>query len=338
MIIDKDNIKILLILLVVGLGIGYAYINSDLKINGTAQINHANWDVHWANVQVKSGSVSAATPTITNQTTVNYSVTLTNPGDYYEFTVDAVNGGEIDAMIDTISSKLNGTKITTLPEYLSYSVVYADDEELEENHQLLANTTEKYKVSISYRDDINASQLPTTNQTLNLSFTVVYRQATENAISKPVFLYRGNVHTSNLGDTVSDGDYDEYSDLVDNENVFIRQKVDSNGVIVKTDLGFVYNDNIYYLNGGGATYNQGNDSYADDSQYYENNKKILKNAFGSDKCSEKNSEFGYGYTCNDGIWQAFASKQGLVVSEIGSYQCFINADQSSGCDGCTGIC
>ena len=124
--IDKDNIKIILILLVVCLSLGYAYINSDLNINGTAQVNHANWDVHWANVQVKSGSVSAATPTITNQTTVNYSVTLTNPGDYYEFTVDAVNGGAIDAMIDTISSKLNGTEITTLPEYLSYSVVYAD--------------------------------------------------------------------------------------------------------------------------------------------------------------------------------------------------------------------
>ena len=52
MVIDKDNIKILLVLLIVGLGLGYAYINSDLNINGTAQVNSANWDVHWANVQV----------------------------------------------------------------------------------------------------------------------------------------------------------------------------------------------------------------------------------------------------------------------------------------------
>ena len=92
MVIDKDNIKVFLILLILCLGIGYAYINSDLNINGTAQVNSANWDVHWANVQVKTGSVSADSPTISNQTTVNYSVVLNTPGDYYEFTVDAVNG------------------------------------------------------------------------------------------------------------------------------------------------------------------------------------------------------------------------------------------------------
>ena len=70
--IDKDNIKIILILLVVCLSLGYAYINSDLNINGTAQVKHANWDIHWANIQVTNGSVSASTPTISNQTTVTY--------------------------------------------------------------------------------------------------------------------------------------------------------------------------------------------------------------------------------------------------------------------------
>ena len=183
MIIDKDNIKILLILLIVGLGLGYAYINSDLNINGTAQVNSANWDVHWANIQVASGSVSASSPTISNQTTVNYSVILDQPGDYYEFTVDAVNGGSIDAMIDTIDSKLNGATITTLPDYLKYTVTYSDGVALEQNHQLLHNTTETYKVRIEYRTDINANQLPATNQTLSLQFTVTYRQATDDAIA-----------------------------------------------------------------------------------------------------------------------------------------------------------
>ena len=178
MVIDKDNIKILLILLIVGLGIGYAYINSDLSINGTAQVNSANWDVHWANIQVKSGSVSGTNvvtePTISNQTTVNYSIILSQPGDYYEFTVDAVNGGVIDAMIDTIDSKLNGATITTLPAYLNYTVTYSDGVELEPNHELLANSTEKYKVRVEYRTDINANQLPAPNQTLSLQFTVTY--------------------------------------------------------------------------------------------------------------------------------------------------------------------
>ena len=189
MIIDKDNIKILLIILILGLGIGYSYINSDLNINGTAQVNSANWDVHWANIQVTNGSVSASSPTISNQTTVNYSVVLNTPGDYYEFTVDAVNGGSIDAMIDTIDSKLNGATITELPDYLRYMVTYEDGVPLEANHQLLHNTAETYKVRIEYKTNISVNQLPTTDQTLSLQFTVTYRQANENAIIKPELFY-----------------------------------------------------------------------------------------------------------------------------------------------------
>ena len=215
MIIDKDNIKILLIILILGLGIGYAYINSDLNINGTAQVNSANWDVHWANVQVSTGSVSANSPTISNQTTVNYSVVLNLPGDYYEFTVDAVNCGSIDAMIDSIDSKLNGVTITTLPDYLNYTVTYSDGVALQPNHQLLHNTTEKYKVRIEYRTDIELNQIPATNQTLSLQFTVTYRQATDDAIAVPhpvsfaddswstivAAVQAGNISNYNVGDT-----------------------------------------------------------------------------------------------------------------------------------------
>ena len=188
MIIDKDNIKLILVILVVALGIGYAYINSDLNINGTAQIKNANWDIHWANVQVKTGSVTGdnvvTEPTIdSEETTVTYSVVLPTPGTYYEFTVDAVNSGSIDAMIDTIDSKLNGATITTLPAYLKYAVTYEDGVELEQNHLLAANTTEKYKLRVEYRDDIELSQIPSSDQTLSLQFTVTYRQANENATS-----------------------------------------------------------------------------------------------------------------------------------------------------------
>ena len=92
----KLNYLIVIILLLL-VSIGYAILSTNLNILGSSQINAPTWDIHWENVSVKSGSVSATTHTIdTNKTTVNYSVTLTIPGDYYEFTVDAVNAGTID--------------------------------------------------------------------------------------------------------------------------------------------------------------------------------------------------------------------------------------------------
>ena len=214
--IDKDNIKIILILLVVCLGIGYSYLNTELNINGTANINSANWSVYWNNVQVTDGSVEAPTPTIdSDKTTVSYTVTLDQPGDYYEFTVDAVNAGTIDAMIETINTDLNGVAMNSVPAYLDYSVTYADNVPLDEYQELLHDSTETYKIHIGYADFIDAEDLPDENQSLSLEFTVTYKQADDNAVPvvNPISfstdswstivaaVKRGKTENYNIGDT-----------------------------------------------------------------------------------------------------------------------------------------
>ncbi len=177
---SKKNTIILLILI---LGLGYAALQSNLNINGLATMGNPKWDIHWENVQVAEGSVEANTPVIdTAKTTVTYSVVLNIPGEYYEFTVDAVNSGTIDGMIESITSKLNGVTITNLPDYLEYSVSYSDGAQLAVNQLLAAGDTSTYKVRIKYRDDINLNQIPATNQNLVLQFTVKYKQADDNAI------------------------------------------------------------------------------------------------------------------------------------------------------------
>ena len=183
----QDSMKTTITLLILILGLGYALLQSNLTITGLANMANPTWNIHWENVQVSSGSVTGTNvvtaPTIQNQTTVNYSIILPKPGDYYEFTVDAVNSGTIDGMIDSITSKLNGATITTLPEYLSYTVTYSDGAPLAVNQELKAGTTETYKVKVKYRDDITLSQIPVSDQTLSLQFTVKYRQATSDATS-----------------------------------------------------------------------------------------------------------------------------------------------------------
>ena len=196
--------------------IGYAILQSNLNINGTASINNPTWNIHWANVQVTNGSVSASVPTIDSaQTTVTYSVVLNLPGDYYEFTVDAVNSGTIDGMIDSITSKLNGATITNLPDYLRYTVTYSSGVPLAVNQLLAAGTTEKYRVRIEYRTDIELNQIPATNQNLTLQFTVKYKQSDSNAqsVTHPISfatdswdtiisaVTNGSIDNYNVGDT-----------------------------------------------------------------------------------------------------------------------------------------
>ena len=172
-----------LIIILLTLSLGYALLTTNLNIVGTTVVKDNKWDIYFNNVQVSSGSVTASTPVIdTAKTTVSYSVTLNLPGDYFEFTVDAKNAGTIDGMISTISNKLNGTEITTLPNYLEYNVTYSDGIAIQNNHLLEAGKTETYKVRVGYKKDITKDDLPSTEQTLNLTFSVTYVQADENAV------------------------------------------------------------------------------------------------------------------------------------------------------------
>ena len=114
----KKKIKIsILVLLILLVTIGYAVLQSTLSINGTSTINNATWNIHWDNLNVTNGSITG-TKVITpayikpGDTEVSYSIVLSTPGEYYEFTVDAVNSGSIDAMIGSFSNKVyeaNGT-------------------------------------------------------------------------------------------------------------------------------------------------------------------------------------------------------------------------------------
>ena len=186
----RKNMYLFLFMLVCSLGIGYAFLRTELQINGTADFLDARWDIHFNNVVVNPNSVELSTgnsaATISTLTTeVTYAVTLKEPGDFYEFTVDAVNSGSMDAMIDTISSKMGGVEITTLPAYMEYYVTYSDGIELAPNQYLKAGETETYKVHIGFKKDINASDLTGQVENKTLSFSVTYVQADENAVKVP---------------------------------------------------------------------------------------------------------------------------------------------------------
>ena len=376
MVIDKDNINLILILLVVSLGIGYAYINSDLNINGTAKIKNANWDVHWANVQVSSGSVTGTNvvtaPTISNSTTVNFSVVLPTPGDYYEFTVDAVNAGVIDAMIDTMDYKLNGATITTLPDYLLYEVTYSDGVELEQNHELKANTTETYKVKVKYRDDITLSQIPASDQTLSLSFAVTYRQATTSAteVPHPTYTYTVNLYDSNqpnnnsvqLGQALPSG-ITQYTSAADalaalrlatsdnNINFYLKHTINE-GIVTESYVEFIVTDTMASANTGmtAGTYalrgldtydeNASSTNYCKAAYYNSSTGECLSPYYESNKQTLV-SAFGSS-NCTDNSTNIYCSVSGLraradsggnVNAYVGYWNCYVAIDGASNCVG-----
>ena len=173
----KGRGLLILLLLLVGVGIGYAFLTSNLNINGSSNIKKAGWDVHFENINVDDGSVTAtksATIDESDKTKIEYSVKLSKPGDKYEFTVDVVNAGDIDASVSAVSK----TGLTEeQAKYVDYTVTYSDGTDVAVKDLLNASSTKNIKVSVSYKTDLNPEDLPSEDKVLSLQMEVTYVQA-----------------------------------------------------------------------------------------------------------------------------------------------------------------
>ena len=204
---NKYFIPIILLLL---LFIGYAYANSTFKINGTAVINKNTWSIHWdgESINVSTGSVTASIPEVTDEdeTILEFAVNLHKPKDYYEFTIDAVNEGSIDGMISKIEYKLyeNGQEIE-IPKYLEYKITYMDGKELKENYLIKANTSERYKIKVLYKNDVDASELPKNQKDYTSEVIIDTKQPDKDAVDRetPTTLLTGKEVNKNIKNLVN---------------------------------------------------------------------------------------------------------------------------------------
>lgn len=168
----------LILFLVISLSVGYAALSTTLNISGTANVAKAGWSLYFTNVAVTSGSVTATTaPTVsgTSTTTLSYAVSLTKPGDFYEFTVDVKNAGTLAAKLSAAPS-LSGVS-STQDAYINYTVTYSDGSAVKSGDTLAAGATKTLKVRVAYDTNVTASQLPTSAQTLSLNYSMTYVQA-----------------------------------------------------------------------------------------------------------------------------------------------------------------
>ena len=373
----RKNILVLLLVLLCSLGLGYALLRTNLAINGTSKIKGNTWDIHFDNLVVSTGSVELSTDDVaaaigSNTTEVSYTVTLSQPGDYYEFTVDAVNAGSIDGMVESVTSKLNDAVITTLPAYLDYSVSYSDGIEILPNQYLKSGETETYKVRIEFKKDISSSDLPTSVQTLTLDFGVAYIQADNTATEVEHYKY---VYTVNKYD--SSATNPKYNAVWLNQAIhetipyfetpaealsaiatasskdlpfYLKHKIE-NGIVTEQYVEFVVTETLAQANAGmvPGTYTlRGERTYDIDtssyivgtdyiSPYYEVNKEAIKTAFGyatnASRCSESGTGRSSYFYCSVSGLDAYAGANGDVgADDTAGSSCYVSRDGSAHCN------
>lgn len=134
---------IALLIAVVGLTVGYAAYSETLTISGTATVDPANWDVHFAYktgdslIATKTGSAAESTaPTLTATSVSGFAVVLKAPGDSVTYEFSVKNTGTLDAKLTTFnmgqitcapntSSTISQQDATNLCNELNYTLTYA---------------------------------------------------------------------------------------------------------------------------------------------------------------------------------------------------------------------
>ncbi len=180
----NHSVLAVLIILLLGISIGYAALTTTLIINGESTIKKVVWDMHFANVKTENGSVTIDTQAgekaayIPNSdvTRVEYKVALKQPGDFYEFTVDVVNGGTLDAKISS-NPTLVGTE--GYNQYIKYTTVWDDDQTKSPaaNDVITAGNSRKARVRLEFDKNIRTEDLPSEDKVLEFTYSMYFVQA-----------------------------------------------------------------------------------------------------------------------------------------------------------------
>ena len=192
-----------LIISIVTLSVVYAALSTSLKITGSTDVVASTWSVYLSggnfassiptggshavpqsniygdyNVSFLAAGHSCTSDTDCIDTISGTSISfvtapLSKPGDFKVLAFDVVNGGSIDAKLDGFV--LNGIS-SAQDVYLNYYILYSDGTTPSVGDVLTAGSTKSMALVIEFDEDVTSSQLPTTDQSLSLSFTLNYVQ------------------------------------------------------------------------------------------------------------------------------------------------------------------
>ena len=195
------NIILFTFFSLVFIGVGYAVISSNLTLNGSMRLNKITWDVHFENFEELYDNTVTATKTLSNNnTTLTYNVNLNKPGDIFEFTIDVVNKGNIDAMLSNIGK--NGLTAAQ-QQVMDYNVTYLDGSTPTVKDSLKIGEVETFVISVKTKANITNAQLNATDTNLSLTFNPTYAQDDKTSTARPNSLYSTIVKNSVLDNKAS---------------------------------------------------------------------------------------------------------------------------------------
>ena len=224
----KEIIYISLFFLLLFISVGYAYLSRTLSITGTTELSANTWDIHFANLSITEGSVTATTPAAiqSNTTSINYSVLLDKPGDFYEFEVDVVNAGTLPGKISLVN--IEGISSAAEP-YLESSIKYINGNPVQVDDLLNPNSSKRIVVRVAYKEDLN--NLPEDDIELDLELDITYIQTTDEDLTINTIIQQLKTEKSSCFTKYNGQITDQVGQTVSASNVYFNKCADKRNVI-----------------------------------------------------------------------------------------------------------
>ena len=104
----KAMIVAALLISLTGIGVAFAAMSQDLTITGQAELNPAQWDIHFENLALKDtvgDATEITSPIISSDIAkiTGLNARFTKPGDEISYVFDVVNAGSINAELDSLN-------------------------------------------------------------------------------------------------------------------------------------------------------------------------------------------------------------------------------------------
>ena len=252
--LSRKNILLIIgVVLLLSITLGSAIVSSLLTISGKTTIKENSWVIYFDSVRKSTDSVTATEDArITNfeKTRIDFSVNLTEPGDFYEFTVYTVNDGSIDAMVDSVEKSL---LTDAQKKYLDFFVTYDNGREIKRCDALDAHTRKRIKAIVKFKEGIDVSNYPSEDTNLNLFFDINYVQKDDACPPDPtgnekILTIRphGGIYNGRSDETrvyIEPGETYQIQDATRFLYNFVRWDV----IIPESDGTYTLNDNLFTM-------------------------------------------------------------------------------------------
>ena len=273
------NLYKIIFLFVVFLGIGYAFLEATLNINGDVIVEAPELNVYVQSTSITSGSTTG-TPTIigNDKKEVDFTTALTSDGSsFFEETTTIINKGTASPYLLSVDVKVydSSNNEVTLSAPYEYSVTKGDGTAVVIGEQIGVGNTKSFKFKFNY---VTGTDMSTVTTYPSYTFKITY-----NYVINPIILPSGKTKDNlEVGDELCILDqcfnFLHY-DGTNNEDIVMLAKYNLNvGTNAKAPETGLQDSDVRGYKTGFTTYGTVGFSYVD--YWTENN--MVKSKYGND--------------------------------------------------------